>query len=131
MARVAMQLGRLSLLDQPLGMSVNGLDFYTSRGPSAHSISATTTIPSVASSSMGTNHTAQPSLEEPSPDENEQTQPEQARNLRSFDIFSGLVSLGMRVSSTPCPLRTRLLRTRNMGRDSPVSCGCLKAPLKA
>ena len=41
MARVAMQLGRLSLLGQPLGMSVNGLDFYTSRGPTAHSISGT------------------------------------------------------------------------------------------
>jgi len=36
MARVAMPLGRLSLLDQPLGIPLHGLDLLSSRGPTAH-----------------------------------------------------------------------------------------------
>ena len=60
MARVVMQLGRLTLLDQPLAMDVHGLDFHSSRGPTCH-LARRQLEMSSSPANMGTNSANSPS----------------------------------------------------------------------
>ena len=64
MARVAMQLGRLSLFDQPLGIPLHGLDLLSSRGPTAHTargLPVSSSSHTNAPADMGTHTLYQPS----------------------------------------------------------------------
>ena len=106
-ARAAMQLGRLSIIDQPLGMNLNGLDLRRNRGPTSHTICGIKQEPSSTSSSsppdMGTNVLAQPSPVETVQEEHDSfSLVDRQHSGRRFDVNTGFV---VNVDETEGPTR--------------------------